>query len=164
MKIAFSICILVFLTTLAAIGIKKISFTQNCDGYLERAANANTVETAKKELGIAVDYLEKNGLTSGYTSVFYKTPDEDIGFWYQNLKASLEELATLPENSTPLEKTNVLMKLRETLIHHGSEGGESVTVPSGISRYPSNTVFMALFVIFGFLSFVTGAVVFNDNY
>ena len=50
---------------------------------------------------------------------------------------SYEELDKLPETATSLEKTNVLMKLRETLTDE-SEDGTEVTVPNGISIYPNN--------------------------
>ena len=121
--------------------VKGITFNQECGGYLSRAANANTVDLAKTELKRATDYLEQRDLTEGYTSVLWKTPDEDIGFWYSNLKASLDELEATAPDATPLERSNVLMKLRETLMTSSSEGGSSVTVPDGISVYPSNTLF-----------------------
>ncbi len=42
-------------------------------------------------------------MTSGYTSILWQTPDEDIGFWYTNLKASQQELQNLQSNNA-LEK------------------------------------------------------------
>lgn len=78
--------------------VNHIQFDRNIGGYLKRAADANTVELAEKNLSVAVEYLEKNGLTSGYTSILYRTPDEDVGFWFTNLKSSLDELhAVKPE-------------------------------------------------------------------
>ena len=82
---------------------------------LKRAGDANTVELAKEELAYVISYLDKNNIKEGYTSVLWKTPDEDISFWYRNIIASKAELDSLTNNSA-LEKTNVLMKLRETLI------------------------------------------------
>lgn len=123
-----------------------VTFDQNCGGYLGRAANANTVEMAKKELNVALRYMESNRLTDGYTSIWYRTPDEDIGFWYRNVKAARDELDALPPTTTALEKTNVLLKLRETLMDQNG-----VTVPSGISIYPHNG-FVAL------LSWVSGLI------
>ena len=43
----------------------SIQFKQSCKGYLKRAADSNTVELAKQELGKAVDYIEANNLTEG---------------------------------------------------------------------------------------------------
>jgi hypothetical protein len=107
------------------------------DGYLKRAADSNTVDLAKSNLTVALTNIESNSWTSGYTSVIYRTPDEDIGFWYTNLKDSLGELNKLSPEASQLEKTNVLMKLRETLLDKGSSG-ENITSPDGISVYPYN--------------------------
>lgn len=138
--------IFITLTVIATIGlliiypilvVKSIRFEQNCIGHLKRAADANTIELAQKELKTAIDYLEANNITTGYTSVLWRTPDEDVEYWYSNIKASYEELENLPADATQLEKTNVLMKLRETLTDD-TEHGTKVTKPRGISRYPNN--------------------------
>ena len=134
------IAALLFVIACAMLGtviVKKITLTQNCTGYLKRAADANSVETAKAELNKAISYLEANQLTTGYTSVLWRTPDEDIEFFYQNLKASELELSKVTETTSSLEKTNILMKLRETLLDNG-EKGDSLTYPDGLSRYPNN--------------------------
>lgn len=127
---------------LTAVTVKRINLKQNCTGYLERAANSNTVEIAMIELEKAIKYLEENNLTTGYTSIFYRTPDEDIGFWYNNLKSSYEELSKVDSNTTALEKSNLLMKLRETLMN-----GSYIEVPTGLSRYPNNALWMVLTTI-----------------
>ena len=97
----------------------------------------------------AIDYIEKNGLTSGYTSVIYKTEDENIGFWYENLKVCQKELAETRGNST-LENTNVLMKLRESLTDE-AEKGTKLTIPAGIYLYPNNALFLVVNWISGFV-------------
>lgn len=116
--------------------VNNVVFDRNCEGYLKRAADANTIELAEKNLAVAVKYLEDNEFTSGYTSILWRTPDEDIGFWYQNLKSSLDELHAIRPDATRLERTNVLMKLRETLLDEGKN--IHVTAPRGISVYPGN--------------------------
>jgi hypothetical protein len=104
----------------------------------------NTIELANQELTKALDYLEANNLTSGYTSIIWQTPDEDIEFWYKNLKASQNELQKLVSNSA-LERTNVLIKLRETLLDVGEK--TKVTVPKGLAVYPNNTLWAILLII-----------------
>jgi hypothetical protein len=147
MKITIAIILTVLsIAFIVTVFIKNIHFDQNCGGFLERAANANTIEIAQAELKTAIDYIEKENLTSGYTSVLWKTPDEDLGFWYNNVKTAYNELDSLPEQSSALEKSNMLIKLRETLIDHGSKG-DSLTVPHGISRYPDNLFFGSMFWI-----------------
>lgn len=152
MKSNIILCIILILTSFCWAGgriVKNIVYTQNCGGYLKRAADANTIEMANTELSRAIEYLEKNNLTTGYTSVLYKTPNEDVGFWYNNLKASQEELLKIKPNTSMLEKTNVLMKLRETLLDNG-EKGTTITQPGGISVYPNNTAW----AVFGWISFI----------
>lgn len=135
---------------------RGIVFDQNCGVYLKRAADANTVETAKAELEKSIKYLEDNNLTSGYTSVLYRTPDEDIEFFYKNLKASYAELSKVDSTTTSLEKTNMLMKLRETLLDSG-EKGQKLTCPDGISKYPLNGLF-ALLTIVAIIFIIVGIV------
>lgn len=120
-----------------------VLFEKNCGGYLKRAADSNTVEIAKKELGLAVKYLEENKITDGSTHVFWNTPSTDVGFWYRNIKASQEELNKVGSEVSQLEKTNLLMKLRETLLDH-SEKGDIVTVPYQIHLFPRNSLFFIL--------------------
>ncbi|MEL6660196.1 MAG: hypothetical protein AAFY48_02670 [Bacteroidota bacterium] len=139
-----AILILISLTICGFRVAKKIQFKQNVSGYLKRAADANTIELAEQELTKAITYLEANNLTSGYTSVLWQTPDEDIDYWYRNLKASQLELQTL-ESESALEKTNVLIKLRETLVDVGES--TKVTVPDGLSVYPNNKLWAILMLI-----------------
>lgn len=138
--------------------VKSISFDQNCEGYLKRAADANTIEMAQKELGRALNYLEENDITKGYTSVMWRTPDEDVEFWYNNIKTSCEELKGLSDTATSLEKSNMLIKLRETLMDAG-EKGSYITVPHGISRFPNNLMWgvllwVAILIIAGIIIWV----------
>lgn len=125
--------------------VRCIKYEQDCGGYLKRASDANTVELARRELARAVAYLDERGFTEGYTSVLWRTPDEDVGFWYTNLRASLAELDAVPEGASALERSNVLMKLRETLLDQGDKGAR-VTEPDGITRFPHNAAFMYLAV------------------
>lgn len=120
---------------------KGITFKQNVTGYLKRAADASTIKLANEELTKAIDYLEANNMTSGSTSVLWETPDDDIDFWYRNLKASQQELINLKSESA-LEKTNFLLKLRETLLSSGKKS--RARVPGGLAVYPHNKLWTAL--------------------
>lgn len=137
MKPAFiTLLILISLIAPTCCIVKSIKFNQQCAGYLKQTADANTPEIALERLNLALDYIEHHNLTSGYTSVLWKTEDENIGFWYSNLKACQSELQNCLDG-TQLEKSNVLMKVRESLTDDG-EKGTHLTIPSGISRYPNN--------------------------
>jgi len=148
------ISILLIALSLTIFGIrisKRIILKQNVTGYLKRAADANTIDLANEELSKVIAYLEANNLTSGYTSILWRTPDEDIGFWYTNLKASQHELQNLQSESA-LEKTNVLIKLRETLVDQGES--TKVTVPDGLAVFPNNKLWAVLML----LAITTGSI------
>lgn len=126
--------------------VKDVVFDINCSDRLKRAADANTVELATQEMEAVVSFLEANQLTAGYTSILYRTPDEDVGFWYTNLNSALSELKNVKPEATQLEKTNVLMKLRETILDSG-ESGVKITVPSGMSIFPHNVIYLLMAII-----------------
>jgi len=119
-----------------------IIFDREVGGHLKRAADANSVEIAKKELEVALKMMGQWKMTEGYTSVVYTTPDEDVGFWYNNLKTCVQQINELPPTATQGEKDLVLLKLRETLLDHGKQGHETITAPDGISVFPHNTLFV----------------------
>lgn len=129
---------LVALCIEGAVLVKNIQFKQQCAGYLKQAADASTPELALDRLDKALEYIEGHDLTEGYTSVLWKTEDENIGFWYQNLISCREELEDSLDGDQ-LQKSNVLMRVRETLTDEG-ERGTTLTVPPGISRYPYNLI------------------------
>lgn len=140
-KLAFIFCAIWLAATIWFISM-RIEFVQKCTGFLTQAADANTVELALDRLDRAIAYAEKNGWTKGYTSILWRTEDENVGFWYANLKASRQELVDA-KNSQQLEQTNVLMKLRETLTESTKDGTE-ITYPSGIWKYPYNGFYAAI--------------------
>ncbi len=142
----------VFCVYLGVVVYKDVIFDRGCEGRIKRAADANTIELATKEMEAVVAYAKANGLTEGYTSILYQTPDEDVRFWYSNLTASLQELKTVKPDATQLEKSNVLIKLRETLLDHGQK--VSVTYPSGIPVFPYNIAY----AIWGWVSFLLAIV------
>ncbi len=149
-KTAFFTFAFIFLLTLiipVSVVVKSVKFNQQCGGYLEQAANANTVELAKERLDIAIKYIEDHNLTTGYTSVFWKTEDENLEFWYRNIKACRNELEEAMELGQ-LEKSNVLMKVRESLKESKGENGDKVIIPTGISRYPHNLAWGILRLFF----------------
>lgn len=120
--------------------VKQIQFNQQCGGYLKQAADANSIELAIERLDIALNYIEAHDLTQGYTSVLWKTEDENVEYWYRNIKACRDELVENVDAS-PLQKSNMLMKVRESLTDDGGEDGVKITVPPGISRYPYNAMY-----------------------
>lgn len=117
-----------------------VEFTRDCGSYMAVAANANTVELAKDKLETVIKYMEDNRLKSGYTSLFVNTEDENVSFWYSNMKATVDELSKVAPETSQMERSNILLKLRETLLDKG-EKGERLAVPEGITIYPNNWLY-----------------------
>lgn len=132
----------------------QISF-QDCLGHIKRAADANSITLATQELQTAVTYLKDNNLTKGYTSLFWNTPDEDVSFWFTNLNTALSNLQATKDSASSLEKSNLLLKLRETLLDN-TKDGEKVTRPSGIEIYPNNMAYFIWAGISLLVAIVTG--------
>jgi hypothetical protein len=139
--------------------VAGIQFKRKYAGHLKRAADANSLTLAERELAVAVAYLDGNGFnTEGgrslgriddHTSILYSSPSEQISYHYDNVTASLAEIRSViakGEKATPLERSNVLMKLRETLLDDG-ESGQRVTFPQGLDVYPNNTLLVFLMVM-----------------
>lgn len=144
------------------VAYNQIQLQRSIVGHLKRAADANTVELASSELAVALSAIEKQGLTEGYTSVLYTLPSEDIGFWYKNLKAAQGELAKVNEQSSQMERTNILIKLRETLMDHSGKSGDNVTYPQGLARFPNNRIIALLgFILVIFTIIVSGFLIKN---
>ncbi len=141
------ISLFIFIALVGSVGKLDIEFTQSCEGYLKRAADANTVSIAKEELGKALKYLKDNDLTHGSTHILYKTPSSDLGFLYKNLTASYKVLdkASKNESLSNLEESNILIKLRESLLDRGSDG-DHVSLPKFISLFPYQDRFFIWFL------------------
>lgn len=116
---------------------ESYAYNRECGGYLKRAADASTPMIARESLSRALAYMDNNGLNQGYTSLLWRSPDEDVGYWRRNISLSFGELGRLSPTATQLEQTNVLMRVREVLVDN-SQNGVEVTEPSGISVYPNN--------------------------
>jgi hypothetical protein len=124
-----------------------IEYDQRVGGHLKRAADANQPQLALEEIQTALKGIDRLGLCNEvednpkaecFTSVFYRTPDDDIGFWRTNIAQTVGDLESLPAESSHLEVSNTLMKVRETLVDEGTSS--MVTAPDGISIYPDNTL------------------------
>ena len=143
-------CMIIFISLITARLIKTVQFDKNCTQYLKRAADASTVELALDELNKAIRYAETNNLTSGYVSIFIQQPTNDIGYWYKNMVACRDELKAIPEDATVLERSNLLMKVRESLTDNG-KNGVSITCPAGLDVYPDNKPYFWVTTISFFL-------------
>lgn len=158
MKLIGWMLMIPFLLCLLYVTFAKIDYGRNIEGHLKLAADANTVSLAQKELQIAISAMENRGLTSGSSHFWYSHPSTDIGYWYENISSSKKELEELDPEASQLEKTNVLMKLRETLLD-----GEEVTHPNNIAVYPNVRLFWISLVI-SFLFAIAGLVILSEEF
>ncbi len=129
--------------------ILRCPFKQHCEVHLQRAATAPTIELAKQELAMAIEYLEKNSLTHGYTSVFGNLPDDDIGYWYRSLKEAHLSLSNIGNDVSQSDKAIVLWNLRQTLL----DGDGDVVFPEGIHKYPHNKIYFGILFLCALLWF-----------
>lgn len=139
--------------------VKDVQFNQNCQGYLKQSADAHDIPTAVERLGIAIDYMEANDLTDGYTSVLWRTEGENVKYWYDNLKGDYELLFSQPDSIDQNTQSNLLKRHRKTVLDVGSDG-EIVTAPPGISVYPNNTAY-AIWGWVSLLIFLSGGITFG---
>ena len=136
--ILISLSIVLFVSCLGYGTYKAIVFDTQCKEYLSLAANANSIELAKTNLDKAIQYIEQNQLTSGNTAFFIKGPSTDLTSWYANLKACQKEVWTMDvKKGTVLEETNLLMKLRESLMSEGL-----IIIPENITLHPNQLQYM----------------------
>ena len=141
------ICGLALLGLCGTVAVQNIRYERDIGGHLKLASDANSTELAERKLRIAVEAMEEWGLCNGggdncFTSVIYRTPEDDVGYWRENIEGTLADLQSMSdeERGTNLVESNQLIKVRETLLDSGSEG-DHVTGPTGISRYPNNVGF-----------------------
>jgi len=57
-----------------------------CVDYLKLAGDAPNVQKADEFLGKALEYMERNNLTSGNSAFIFHTPSADVGIWYGQIK------------------------------------------------------------------------------
>lgn len=126
-----------------------VSFDRDIKRYLSHAAEASTIQLAKENLDIALKNIEGWGLTSGHTTVLFESPEDDVGFWYKNVKASRAQLDDV-KTVTFQEQKTVLAELRKTLLSRSGDGS-AVVIPQGISIYPKNRIFALLGTLNGVL-------------
>jgi len=108
-------------------------FNRGCADYLKLAGDASTVEAANGFLGQALSYMEATGKTSGNSSLIFKKPSSDVGIWYKQTKDAkgvLEGIIAKGDEATGIEKSNALIKVRETVLDE-----TSVTYPPHIALY-----------------------------
>jgi len=139
------ICLAIFTSMLCGVaiwhGYQTITFDQQVKGILKQAADANQIPLAAERIKVALKGMDKRGITCPvgagcFTSVLYRTPDEDMGFWRLNIEQTLADLQAVPKDAAPEVVSVTLLKVRETLVDTGTM--VRVTYPDGLCLYPQN--------------------------
>lgn len=117
-------------------------FAENCTAHIEKAATASSVEIAKEELALAIEYVEKNIYKEGNDAY----EDENVEYWYNNMKAAYEKLENVPADASEEAKSTVLLQINESLLKHTVLGKE-VELPNNIKDYLSIVNYNVLCVI-----------------
>lgn len=153
---------------------KRSTYDLYCGNHLERALKTNSVETARKELEIVVNYLEKNQITEGSTSVIswfltlFGLPSfdrsADVGFWYREVKGYSDSLNAMKRKLLYEEQYLILDKMKQRMWIHTRrtkrslpffKSGWHAREPGGIWLFPYNGAFV-LCLLLSIVSFLIG--------
>lgn len=131
--------------------IVTADFYFGCERHIKNAGQTEDFQVAASELKLAVGYIERRGLTSGHTSVFKKSTDEDVGAWAASLKNSLEGLEEAAKHK-PVNDKEIAKELDALLKALALASWEADYIlilvdcdgpaPKGISRFPYNKLFV----------------------
>ena len=133
--------------------VSDIQYDRNIEGFLKQTADSNSIELAEERLEMAIAGIDRDGICPNFqdktaqchTSIFWRTPDENVAFWRRNLSDTLTGLKNMsPKDRQDESKSGIqLVKVRETLLDSG-KSGDFVTSPQGISVYGNNGILAVL--------------------
>lgn len=141
--------------------------------HIKMAAFAPNLEVMHEEIGKAIEAAANNGYTEGYTSVFKKTEDENVGTWFTRLNHLYSRLSDGEEvvydqeigfsgepiavrsKAVHLSLTSSSMVMQEVRGALVTPDG-SARMPDGMWRFPNNTGMAWLFIV-GLPAFLAGA-------
>lgn len=112
-------------------------FDRDIGSHLKKAADSPTVGEAANQMDAALSAIEEQDLTGGNSAFIFKTEETSVETWYRQLKQVQTDLHDLPDDASPLERSNVLIKVRETILDSGSDG-DYLTLPPYITVYPNH--------------------------
>lgn len=130
---------------------KSQYFDNHCAHHITRSIQEHKVlEHSINELNIAINYVEQHNLTTGYTSVFDYSADDDIDIFYRGLIEKRNYIQKLKDRDTELNSFIEFTEMR-------GYTGQSVHIPDGISIYPYNVLYFIFSIVSGIL-FVIGMI------
>lgn len=108
-------CTLVFLAWAGTRIVAGIQYDTQLGGFISQATTSPSPTIAAAKLDVAIAEIERRGWTKGNTGILFTYPTNDVGFWYQRLVDSRSILKALPSNDSPLEVSNTMMRVHESL-------------------------------------------------
>ena len=130
--------------------------------YISQAATSPSPPIAVARLDTAIGEIEREGLTSGNTAIFFTYPTNDLGFWYQRLVDSRTILQALPTTDSALEISNTMMRVHESIAGQ-SKDGDYVLAPAGIEIFPHNIAFFWWCITSLILTMIFGALAVTES-
>jgi len=140
-------CAIGLLLTLSNVGTrvyKSVQFDTAFTSKCINAVQARDVTEAKIELDKAVNELESRNLTSGSTSVLFYTSHDDLGIFYQRVKARRELLEY--QAKYQLDPLTIRYMVNASMTSYDNTLDlwfrPIAGMPWGISVYPLNGVYL----------------------
>ena len=133
--------------------ISTIYFRIKCETPLRKAALAETLPEAKVNLDKAIQFVEQNWLTTGYSSLFFKDDEYNITKWYATLKSAQSEIDILyVKGYDQVEELDALIALLIKLTDIPEDKqcvflNDIVFVPTGIQFVP---LYESVWIVFLF--------------
>ncbi len=117
---------------------RYLSFYKGCESFLKNSVYTDSITLTKTELSYAISYLEEKDLTHGRVSIITQDINNDIGYFYENLKEQYMLLVEAEnKNLNDREQEDVLKIYRKNICNNFG----SPKIPNGITIYPYNIAF-----------------------
>ena len=152
-RILFTLFGIITIMCIASAIISTIYFRIKCETPLRKAALAETIPEAKVNLDKAIQFVEQNWLTTGYSSLFFKEDEYNITKWYATLKSAQSEIDILyVKGYDKVEELDALIALliKLTDIPENKQCvflNDIVFVPTGIQFVP---LYESVWIVFLF--------------
>ena len=118
--------------------------------YFALARHSHSVALARENWKKGIQFLKDRNLTKGNTGVFWKNPDNDLGFFCTNVLEVLNYLDALPDNFLdPCVNQNTVSESEESgLVSHREDFVRRLAsileyVPDDMHLYPNGYVYAA---------------------
>lgn len=103
------------------------TFDARCSAYLNSALASDDPVVQEKHYGLALKYLDDNGLNKGSSALLYSAPEDDVESWYRALKETHDKMITAQQAH----------ELRDKLVMAGDPTTEQAAVINSLASKAS---------------------------